>query len=722
MISSTNGEIRVEAIQAIQDADGQIPLVEGKRTLLRLYFPQLEEFNPGFADNLSLQVNQGTAVAPTNADQYRSSGYNHGAAFRLNLNNSLNFTIPTLKNSKNNHLHLVLSNGRSHRVLENRHTISTHSTRKPLMLNVIGYRYDMNQVPASLLSKEDPRRNWANSERQLDGFDWQPCSLPARYSVHPDPSHMMVVPSFIERIFPVSRVVGTELIVEAPIAMTSPFPSDLPFEVNSSLVNAVNQGQHDPSWDEQSQEDAANVAYQFALQRYLSNITLAHLTALRCNDMWLGDDKSLVESGPFDPSTLYYGLFDGDTSNLRGSASFVPATGDFRPDAVSFGLAENEGSYAAHELAHALGQLHPGYPNEGNLLTNASHINDTISLQEQEDETFANGLGPEGEIAKNPDDSTLIGFDFGLFDRLQRCLSATDHYELMTYHEQLWISPSTQENLLKTLSSQSRFKQSSDSGKVTLIGIHDLSNAQFEDNYIRLLYCFPGVHQSVSPGADEIEADIELRQRLTINDQPVAPDEWVETSDIRPAAYHPKHGVFRICVNKARLANQATIELRLKNLDPQTTNTAADSFDLSAINSAKVDAVYADFDIKHGYEIYLSLNSENDSSALLVVECQLLDQDNPTQRHKTPWRTVLCQSVVDWEIESNLRKHPTHDNQHPTHDNQGSTRVFIDRRIFGGRDQLNMRIRLVSGLGILNSEVVHWNNAKSQSFQLTPSS
>ena len=216
-----------------------------------------------------------------------------------------------------------------------------------------------------------------------------------------------------------------------------------------------------------------------------------------------------IEAGR-DPATRYYGLVYHPTEFFVGAVSDVPAIS--RPDIIGIGPAEaGDGSYAAHELCHMLGRLHPGYGPD----------------QTHEDAEFPSDY--EGHLSSPRE--RHHGFDSG--DALQRprVMPFDRYFDVMTYENPLWISAYTYKALLRRLLDEEANPPARTRGGRLLhvIGTYKLSGKASSGS---LAYVFPGTIGSLAGfesrahvvvvGLDEVggrlfEKNVELKRSSAVD-------------------------------------------------------------------------------------------------------------------------------------------------------------------------------------------------------------
>jgi hypothetical protein len=302
----------VEVTQAIQNLAHQVPLVRGKRTVVRVYLQPRALTAP-------LVVQGEVAVSPASGGTARyvpSSGTttllpaNHPPlpAQRRDVAASLNFILPADLVSLDGiavRVKRVFGPGGAVQLGGGGDAVTLPLVEAPpLRIRVVGLRYVLTAPDGS----------------QSD--------------VPPDAFHFEYLRSFLSRAYPVAEVEWSQIVVTANALFAPPF-------AGSVLPDGT-----DPVW--------------------LAKLNLAHnqLAALRAKD---------VDAG-MDPRTHYYGLVSDAGGFFRGAARSVPVAAD--PTVVAVGPAGDPSRYAslawdadrsfcdwygAHELAHTFGRFHPGF-------------------------------------------------------------------------------------------------------------------------------------------------------------------------------------------------------------------------------------------------------------------------------------------------------------------------------------------------------------------------
>ncbi|MEQ8332022.1 hypothetical protein [Nisaea sp.] len=210
----------------------------------------------------------------------------------------------------------------------------------------------------------------------------------------PDAFDFRAIESYIKRAFPIveSKFYWRQMTVDAPPDVRRPYSAS-----NGDTVDAVWQARHD--------------------------LASAYLMALRTRHVTEG----------VHPRKLYYGLVSDPDTAFRGAVTDVPQDPD--PAVVGVGPAIRDGAYGAHEIAHILGALHPGIPE--------NQAREDSRVPDQWDGTL------------DVDKDGYHGFDMGRDGRPQ-ILDGTKYFDLMTYmsvsrRPSLWVSSYRLEELRRKL-------------------------------------------------------------------------------------------------------------------------------------------------------------------------------------------------------------------------------------------------------------------------------
>ena len=670
-MTKRNNDITLELVQSVQTANHSIPLVPDKKTLVRLYF--CKSFNFGNFKLSELQLCIGEEQVPAiNSGEYKNNGYDTSVDFRLDLSNSLNFFFDALPVQTGTDVKAKLSPPGTDLAIHVK-DIHISQTIEPFHLNVIAYKYETNYIPDDCFAKSDPRHTLKASKQP-----WQKRVSPP-HSIYPESYNIDPIRGFFQRISPAHQVDGNDVIMQAPLSLTNPFPEYV-----------------EPVWNNEGKlEDNDEWNSQNHIQRYLANTLHAHLLALKCSDI-------LANNNEYEANSYYYGMVDGDAGFLRGAASWVPPYKQQRPDAVSFGLAEPEGSYAAHEIAHVMGLAHPGYPTEDSVKGDRVR-NQQFSFQTNEydtgnatDNRDKLGLGDNGQIAANGSD--LIGLDFGQFPHQMRTIDPSYHYDLMTYHDQLWIAQSTYMHLLEHLAVPPTFTESPLKDALTIIAAYDYTD-DTRPGRVDVLYCLPGIDQTSEGDRNNSQAAF----LATRKDQSNVFTVTQVKHDARLEAHKTRHGIFRIVIAKSELPENGSIVLNLFDKNSSKTKLATGSFNLPVENEVgALVGKYFGFGTKHGYELEFSFQDNRSATGHLIVECREKDVHHDSEEQQHFWRTVLCESFADKEICAGKSM------------NNVFSPVFIDRRIFGEVDELQIRCRLLSGAEFIRSSDGTWHGENNQ--------
>ncbi|NKB55971.1 MAG: hypothetical protein GKS00_06515 [Alphaproteobacteria bacterium] len=202
----------------------------------------------------------------------------------------------------------------------------------------------------------------------------------------PRPQDFEAIRHYIERAFPIGRLEWSTRMVDAPAGFVPPLG-------NGKTPDLLWQARHDR--------------------------LIAYLMALRARDVAFGTDYR----------THYYGLVSDPDYVFAGAVSDVPDSAC--PGVLAAGPATSDGALGAHEIAHALGGLHPGYGGE----------------QQREDDCFP----PESRGHLSTPEEDFHGFDIGSSYTSPKVLDGSRWYDLMTYRSKLWVSAYRHRKLLSRI-------------------------------------------------------------------------------------------------------------------------------------------------------------------------------------------------------------------------------------------------------------------------------
>jgi hypothetical protein len=268
----------------------------------------------------------------------------------------------------------------------------------------------------------------------------------------PKPWHFESLRSYLERAFPVSKVEWSQVTVDAPAGFEPPYSS-----------GRASKGNPGPVWQERFDK------------------VCAQLMAIRARDVDEGADRR----------THYYGMVYHPNHFFVGAVSNVPTSP--RPDIVGVGPAEMEdGSWGAHELAHALGRLHPGF----------------CDKQSPEDPDYPAEF--RGKLSSSDADGYHLhhGLDVGDSIVAPRVLPSDECYDLMTYCRPLWVSAYTYTGMLNRLRQEEELVEEGKPAHKGGVGeyLQIVGTYNIEKKKGALSYVFPVSRKS--PAAEETEPSV----------------------------------------------------------------------------------------------------------------------------------------------------------------------------------------------------------------------
>jgi hypothetical protein len=302
-----------EICQTIQTPANDVPLVRGKRTLVRVYVGPTGFTGPAAVEG-EIEVAPSAAapakyVASTGTISVNATPYFDLNTQRREIWTSLNFILPAdvlSWSSLTIRVKRLSAGGDDIAVGANPPVTVALVDAAPLRIKAIGLRYLLSTPGA-------PQRQVA----------------PAAF-------HFDYLRSFLDRAYPVSRIEWSQLVVQADPRLVPPFSGPETPDGN------------DPLW--------------------LNLLNIAHnqLSAIRAKDIDTGTD----------PRTHYYGMISDADQKLffRGAAKDIPQRPN--PSIVAVGPTGNPAQYASlawdmersyggwygsHELGHTFGRFHPGF-------------------------------------------------------------------------------------------------------------------------------------------------------------------------------------------------------------------------------------------------------------------------------------------------------------------------------------------------------------------------
>ncbi len=372
----------IEAVQSIQNAANEVPLIAGKPTWVRVYL-QADDLAPGTVISGRLGLFDGDREITGAVESLNPLDF----AARLSLaeqrrdwDDSLNFRLPDSA--------LVGREGETLRLrLQTAVLAAPGGADEQAAVEQADEIGEVKVAAATGLRCRILR--FRCRDRDNSGF------------VEPTRGEAWAIRRYVDNAFPVSKADWSEIRLDAPRAFRALAPVA---------------------------RDSASA--QAELTRWYM-VFFQYMLALRECDIYLGRAAD----------TLYLGLFDDPSGRFGGAAMDSPQFA--APHAVSMSTPDPEGDLGAHELAHALGRRHPGIPDSRD---HGPLIGQRREPGSDQPASGTSGLSQAGFLSacENDDDgSTHIGLDTRFNRQYPELLLHDDYFDLMTYRYPKWVSDLT---------------------------------------------------------------------------------------------------------------------------------------------------------------------------------------------------------------------------------------------------------------------------------------
>lgn len=420
-----------EVVQALQDIDNSVLLVQGKRTYVRVYLSaaaplygakidgKLSATSDGkfILDSLDaiskIEVFKDQKIDDLRSDWSLSLNFEIADDFWQSLDSSadieVQFKFELTKYDADNTSEVV--------------SFSAEPNVKPvifsqpisLSLRIVNYRYmDLE-----------------------DGAIYQPS----------DGDNLAFI-EFVRAAYPVTSVVWSSIYIDAP----SEFNKLQKIEV-----------------EEESAIERVDLLYKLLFQ---------HLLALRNQEIsrdGLHDNTANMPSAanPIPAKTIYIGMLDDPTDRFAGVSMDTPKF--YTPHVVAFSGLDSNGMLPSHELAHLLGQLHPGIPNK-KLHGKLGQKNQLPKSEKQK----INNIG----LISGPSENKQIGLDSRNHPARPDILLADENFDLMTYRYPQWVSKYTYEGLYDRIKNLKPREIPETDKYLTVIGEYNLNTRTAKINYV----------------------------------------------------------------------------------------------------------------------------------------------------------------------------------------------------------------------------------------------
>ena len=403
-----------QIIQTIQNDDKGIPLIPGKPTLIRCFLdyegqPDLGK-NFQVSGSICLKPVEENAPIESKGTTEISAGKIPAMTTRLEyLDHSLNFIMPDDWLEKRDKNYVITCQLTSLKIvgLAHRREVDEKVPYSSVVIEIIGSSSEFTfRVHNIGFRYQSP----------IDGLYYLPDRIEFDYAK-----------SYLKRTFPISKLAWNETIIDADPVFEPPFK----FSDNKDVQR---------EWKKRI------------------NAVHMQLMAIRTRNIEANSGEANSKDKNF--LTHYYGMVFDPEDSFDGEASDVPI-GDPQPEVVSVGQAETySGYYAAHEIAHTLGRLHPGFPvddqrredyPEGGAYPNGEHHFYDKGL-------ISNKILPGGFSKIVP---PCYGLDFGDDLNPMRILPWKEWYDVMTYEDNLWVSDYTYNGMMDRIKTENELEDSS---------------------------------------------------------------------------------------------------------------------------------------------------------------------------------------------------------------------------------------------------------------------
>jgi hypothetical protein len=683
--------IKDELVQMIQNLPNEVPLVENRPAILRVYIDPEAGMDREFDAKLEVKDSNGN-VRKTMHNKVRLYGSDHPSmeVQRENITSSLNFNIPgellvgnlnrVSEKPKIKFRYALSFDGVTTPIEEwdREYDISNAGNDTSINVRLVGIRYRVDNSKINIRRSELELKNRAAIEYY-----------------QPDLSSIKEYQSILYRSLPVTVVNFSQATIDAPTSFGPPFPG----------------------FPHNREESHASRIIQY---RQLNNLH-AFLKAVRTFEI---EGNAAPENDDL-LKTYYNGLLAGPTENLRGEASALPRPGSNGQitENVTVGLADSTGEYSLHEMCHLLGGLHPGNPGFDQQDKEREEIDkeydgsspaekekfrrdyqkilhakrfDIYTNQEAEgDQYYVTGSLCDRQMTRpannstpdfNYDKDSYIGLDGGDLTHPVELKSYLNHFDIMSYRNNVWVSNYSFRKFQQKLSAEFQLDKKIDGEPAyRIIGRYLDESANGTDN--DLLQVIPVEY--VSDTAIQVLDNSPLKQNpsylvltVKLENHPGTYTVNVEKrlnprsiADPNKQDSYARWGVFQVDL-------QIPVDEKIESISyneqeyPDTSET-----------ETELQAAADDVDISRGvFENDEGFNIRIDKLPTAYRYCILAKNG----AGNNPWQTIAVESIED----NDNRKKETFD-------------VYIDKKAFlNKKDQqtLQFKIILISGFQKVISE------------------